>query len=70
VPLFNSPPPHTAPSRVQCKVHTPGAGPAMTASCATKSGLICNHQNVAMQKCLFFYSSSRTARVLIAPDTG
>jgi pimeloyl-ACP methyl ester carboxylesterase len=68
VPLFNSPPPQTAPSRA-IKVPTLLVVGQHDPVMCDEDGLICNQQNVANAE-RPYYSPVARLQVFVAPDTG
>jgi len=68
VPLFNSPPPQTAPSQA-IKVPTLLVLGQHDRVMCDEDGLICNQQNVANAE-RPYYSPTARLQVLIAPNTG
>ena len=68
VPLFNSPPPQTAPSRA-IKVPTLIVVGQHDRVMCDEDGLICNQENVTNAE-RPYYSAAARLKVLIAPETG
>jgi len=68
VPLFNSPPAQTAPSRA-IKVPTLLVLGEHDRVTCDEDGLVCNQYNVAKQEAPY-YSHEARLHVLIAPNTG